>query len=54
MNFRNILFVLILLGVSFGFMGCGEWKPLDYSIGKQGQHHHGTGAKEHQNEHTSD
>jgi len=54
MNQLWVLGLIFLASVLFGFSGCGEWKPLDHSIGKHSQHHHGIGAKTHKSEHSSD
>lgn len=52
---RSISFgLIVLVGISFGITGCGEWKPLDHSISKHGQHHHGAGSKAHKNGHPND
>ena len=52
--FHMLSVALLLLGLSFGLSGCGNWNPLNHSIGKHNQHHHGTGAKQHKEEHPSD
>ena len=55
MNLRKISFgFIILTGISFCLVGCGEWKPLEHSITKHSKHHHGSGAKAHKEEHPSD
>lgn len=46
--------LIVLLGILFGLAGCGEWKPLGHSVGKHSQHHHGSGAREHKEEHPDD
>ena len=45
---------LLLLGLSFGLAGCESFKPLEHSIGKHSQQHHGIAAKQHKEEHPFD
>jgi len=55
MNLRNLsISLIILMSLAFGLSACGEWKPLDHSVGKHSKHHHGSGAKQHKEEHPSD